>query len=264
MDYDLINDVLNNFVEIISQVAAPYFHKTYISGHNDAPRKVKPPYYSVECERERQHFLHRLNIYRNTGLDIDRGAMCNARREFKNTARRCRLEYDKMRTNELLNAKHQNTKLYWRLLKGTRQMHTSPNIDAQIVYNHFSSLYTPTYDINEANEEVNIMLENDLDNIYDELNLPFTVDEIVVGIHNSKTGKSPGEDLIVNELLKYGKATLAKPLTQLFNHFHNIGYFPTMWTEGIIIPLHKKGDVLLPIIEASHYLARWANSLRQL
>ncbi len=55
-----------------------------------------------------------------------------------------------------------------------------------------------------------------------------------------KTGKSPGEDLILNEFLKYGKHVLVEPLTRVFNHCQNIGYFPSTWTEGIIIPLHKK------------------------
>ena len=29
----------------------------------------------------------------------------------------------------------------------------------------------------------------------------------------------------------------------LFNKLFSKGYFPNVWTEGFIIPLHKKGDV---------------------
>ena len=28
----------------------------------------------------------------------------------------------------------------------------------------------------------------------------------------------------------------------LFNYTHEIGYFPTSWSEGYIVPLHKKGS----------------------
>ena len=34
---------------------------------------------------------------------------------------------------------------------------------------------------------------------------------------------------------------LIEPLGFLFNNITNSGYFPSQWTEGIIIPLHKKG-----------------------
>ncbi len=95
----------------------------------------------------------------------------------------------------------------------------------------------PQYDINDVSDEVNILLDSDLDIIYDELNNPFMV------INGLKTGKSPGEDLILNEFLRLGKHVLAEPLTRLFNHCFNIGYFPSLWTEGVIIPLHKKGDI---------------------
>ena len=42
---------------------------------------------------------------------------------------------------------------------------------------------------------------------------------------------------------KYGINEMANYLHRLFNVIFEKGYFPSKWTEGFIVPLHKKGDV---------------------
>ena len=49
-----------------------------------------------------------------------------------------------------------------------------------------------------------------------------------------------GGDFLINEFIKYGYDQLADSLFSTFNTLFNAGYFPDMWTEGHIIPLHKK------------------------
>ena len=55
---------------------------------------------------------------------------------------------------------------------------------------------------------------------------------------------SAGPDLLLNEVLKHGSDTLITytSILQLFNKAFDLGYFPESWSEGIIIPVHKKGD----------------------
>ena len=36
---------------------------------------------------------------------------------------------------------------------------------------------------------------------------------------------------------------MANYLCKLFNVIFQKGYFPIKWTEGFIVPLHKKGDI---------------------
>ena len=43
--------------------------------------------------------------------------------------------------------------------------------------------------------------------------------------------------------MKYGIDILIDYLGRLFNVVFNKGYFPEKWTEGFILPLHKKGDI---------------------
>ena len=56
-------------------------------------------------------------------------------------------------------------------------------------------------------------------------------------------GKSGGSDFVLNEFLQIW---LMKWLIIYANYlmlFFKKGYFPIKWTEGFIVPLHKKGDI---------------------
>ena len=59
--------------------------------------------------------------------------------------------------------------------------------------------------------------------------------ETVTAIDLLKTGKVPGVDNILRELLKDGKEALKKPLTILFNKILISGRYPTQWSHGLIM-----------------------------
>ena len=41
----------------------------------------------------------------------------------------------------------------------------------------------------------------------------------------------------------HGVATLPKYVKQLFDDIFETGYFPTCWTEGHILPIHRIGSL---------------------
>lgn len=57
-----------------------------------------------------------------------------------------------------------------------------------------------------------------------------------------KTNKTPGVDNILNEVLKFGEDPLKGHLIKLFNSILNSGVYPTLWSFGLIVPIHKKDD----------------------
>ena len=79
--------------------------------------------------------------------------------------------------------------------------------------------------------------------MFEELNSPFDNASLLKAIAELKTGKSAGPDMFINEFFIHGKHMLSPVLLQLFNKAFDLGYFPQTWTEGYIIPLHKKGNV---------------------
>ena len=81
--------------------------------------------------------------------------------------------------------------------------------------------------------------------MYEELNYSITTEETINAIKGLKYGKSAGPDLLINEFYVNACGALTDKLTLLFNIVLNSGYFPNKWTEGVIVPIHKKGSTNL-------------------
>ena len=79
--------------------------------------------------------------------------------------------------------------------------------------------------------------------MFDELNVNITQQEILKAIKELKPNRSGGPDKVINEFFIHGRDTLLPHLQTLFNILLNKGYFPSTWTEGYIVPIHKKGSI---------------------
>ncbi|VDI25354.1 Hypothetical predicted protein [Mytilus galloprovincialis] len=102
---------------------------------------------------------------------------------------------------------------------------------------HFQNLVSGnTHNENENQKE-------SIQNVFEELDAPFTENELSYGIRQLKRDKTPGFDNILNEYLITGKAALTQVLCKLFNDILNTGNFPQMWVKSIMVPVFKKGDV---------------------
>ena len=78
--------------------------------------------------------------------------------------------------------------------------------------------------------------------MFDELNTEISRSEILKACKQLNTEKSGGPDFLLNEFYKYGCDRLLPYLHTLFNIFFSKRYFPETWSEGYIVPLHKKGS----------------------
>src|SRR5699024_3165023 len=67
-------------------------------------------------------------------------------------------------------------------------------------------------------------------------------EEMVMQVGRLKKGRAPGRDGIQNEAWMYGTEGMRERLRKIMNEIWKGGGFPRQWTEGLIIPIHKKGD----------------------
>ena len=67
-------------------------------------------------------------------------------------------------------------------------------------------------------------------------------EEIDFAIKKVKLNKAPGCGKILNEVLKTGKDIIKGHLLELFNRILSSGKYPTLWSFGLIVPIHKKDD----------------------
>jgi len=63
------------------------------------------------------------------------------------------------------------------------------------------------------------------------------------GNKEAEEWQAAGADGVQAELLKYGGDELARRITTLCNRIWTTGQIPDDWCDGIILPIHKKGDL---------------------
>mgnify|MGYP000125551215 CR=1 FL=1 len=76
-------------------------------------------------------------------------------------------------------------------------------------------------------------------------------DNYLTGPDNYLTGPDnylTGPDNYLNEYFIHGNTVLIPYLQSLFNVILKTSYFPETWSEGYIVPLHKKGLSIIPTI----------------
>ena len=78
------------------------------------------------------------------------------------------------------------------------------------------------------------------------LNCPITLDEVSLSVRRLLSGKAPGCDGVVSEVLKNGGAAMNKALLELCTLMFQRSDVPMDWLRGVVVPIHKDGDAQLP------------------
>ena len=73
--------------------------------------------------------------------------------------------------------------------------------------------------------------------------MPISSEEVELALNELKCHKAAGPDMIVGELLKFAGKEITPFLVKFFNYIFDRGIYPENWTESIILPLYKKGDI---------------------
>jgi len=72
---------------------------------------------------------------------------------------------------------------------------------------------------------------------------PISADEVLKAVKKKqKTNKAYGMDCLLNEYFIETIDMLLPFICDIFNAVLDSDVFPDSWMEGIVIPLHKKGD----------------------
>ena len=83
---------------------------------------------------------------------------------------------------------------------------------------------------------------NTSDPVFEELDSSITAAEVQKCMNSLKQGKACGTDNLLNKYFLEAGDIVLSHITDLFNAIQDSGCFPDNWTEGIIVPLFKKGN----------------------
>ena len=198
-------------------------------------------WYDLECINKKKEFDFALKMYNESGNLNDRLNMCNIRNSYRKLCRQKRNKHQIIASQKLLELSKVNPRQFWKKIRS--------NGKNKIGSCDFNDYFKKQYDVDirklgEEQERIIGQHEKSGAVITDEfLDKDLTMIELEKAIQTLKTNKSPGYDQIINEFLKFNTPLFNKALVKIFNAIFHSGHFPTGWSIGEIVPIHKKGDL---------------------
>ena len=138
------------------------------------------------------------------------------------------------RRKRLKQTKVKNPRIYWEMIKGRAKGSHIANLSVEEFGNFFKNLNSQ-----EESSTSNLSLETPQKDPFDELNAPFTENELKKALKNLKNNKSTGPDDILNEQIKTSFPKMKDIYLKLFNTILESGCYPEGWAEGMIVPIFK-------------------------
>ena len=142
-------------------------------------------------------------------------------------------------TNSLLASKFGDTRKYWKQIKRP-QIDNTEYVSAEQFRDHFSSLFEARNEDPEKHDYSQYTRSVDV------LDDEFTIKEIDQAVKHLKRGKAAESDDIKSDYILCEHNNLKYVMKELFNKLYSIGFFPTEWSTGVIVPIHKRGDKYNP------------------
>jgi uncharacterized protein YacL (UPF0231 family) len=210
-------------------------------------------WFDKECRDNKKTLKKLLKQFHRSNAVEDRIVYNNKRREYKELLRNKKSAY-RAKTIQNIKDNMKNSTNFWGSIKKYIGKKTVANdIRVNDWYKYFQSLFNEEInsgaDASESLHSENVEKEadkrgdNNVNN--DTLECDISEQEVKIALHALKCNKAAGPDGIIGEFLKYSNDNelLIKFLVKFFNKLFSNGTYPDIWTESIIQPLHKKGDV---------------------
>jgi len=218
--------------------------RSHLIGHREPARAARGKgWYDEECRRLRSDFKVAESKFRESGADYDRCEMVNLRSQYRKLCRQKARSQYKHAAQELLKTSKGRPKQFWKTIKTySNKAQTVGNCNFEEYFSGLSNpVNIPTLGV-DCSEFDRSFVSGDLQRYVDELDKTITLDEVRKHIKRLNNNKAGGYDSIINEFLICGCDILLPTLVILFNSILESGYFPKAWTNGVIIPVHKKGS----------------------
>ena len=200
-------------------------------------RKIE--WYDVECRNKRKELRKLLKKYKRTNQPVDRHNFCRSRREYKHLLHRKKKQFNERAINMLIETVDKQQSFWETLYKiCPKKKFIHNDIKLEDWYRHFKALL----------EKEDILASNDNGDEWEDLdnqpfNRPISVEEVLLALRKLKPKKAAGPDSIIGEILKQANLNIVPFLVRFFNTLFDYGVYPEQWTESIILPLYKKGNV---------------------
>ena len=226
-----VNEGLEYITSNLNTIFKPYCCKTFNVSNRKTQAKpfYNKPWFDNKCKSLYTAYRNSLFVFSKDRCMSNRVRLVETKRKYKRYERRQKRNYLRFEGIRISYLMKNNPSEFYGLFK--RRPRTPPtDLTLNDFYNHFKELVTNK----NANDYIEI--SNVEECFYQELDYP-----VQAIIANLKSKTSAGKDNLINEYFITFKDVFVPLLVRLFNDIFDSGNFPSIWTEGIIIPLFKKG-----------------------
>lgn len=214
---------------------------------------TQPAWWDQECQQVKEDKYRKLKLFRQTNSQTDLDSFLEAKQSFKKLCHSKADLHDAKLAQEVKEAcdDNKNSKAFWQKVKfiTTGKKLSTDAISPRSWYDYFCNLLNVEINTNDSgfSEEVKDVLNDHDESRCEEcqhlqLDGEITQSEVLKAIHGMKKGKASGPDGLPSDFFHHAENVLVKFLHPLFNKVFQSGDYPQSWTEGVIFPLHKKGN----------------------
>jgi len=203
-------------------------------------RKLKCRYrtawFDKECEVLRRVSFHKLKQFRRTNNIGDKLDYVQHNKLFKQL---CINKQNKHYLNCITSINNaRSTKEFWEgvnNLKNKKALVLPNNIAPEKWIEHFLGLFSPISVMKPIQYACPLIINEELDK-------PFSVDELCMVLSKCKGGKSPGPNRIPYEFYVNATPDFHRSLVKVFNDIFTTATVPMSFKESVIFPLYKSGN----------------------
>ena len=208
--------------------------------------------YDKELQIAKRHFKkYKGQLSRDPNNTDRRIRFIRERRLYKKLVYKVKKKSQELRLHKMASLEQNDPKAFW---KNIKKLLAPPDDGPSIIThpNWFKHFYDVLNAVNPDSTDPQFLkyvvealplLETHTE-LAANLNGPVTAGELNSIMKNTKAGKTTFLDDISNDALKLGLPVLEKAILYLFNNVMHVQTFPESWNEGLIVPIHKKGDKL--------------------
>ncbi|MCB4763941.1 MAG: reverse transcriptase family protein, partial [Sulfurovum sp.] len=210
------------------------------------------PWFDHECTEKRRVVRKALRKFNAVKSDSNSNEFrinyTEERREYKQLLKQKRAVH-KENIIKTLEENAKDARKFWSTIKSImkKEQHIS-SVTSQEWFDHFNKVLDCESLSVSDNEVENNALASTFGPVesVDTLDGVISVSEVQAAIKALKDNKAAGPDGLSSEFFRYSAPCVLHFLTEYFNKLFNTGTFPSEWSESIILPIYKKGDVNSP------------------
>ncbi|MEW8545054.1 MAG: reverse transcriptase family protein [Candidatus Thiodiazotropha sp.] len=236
-----VNNAVEKFSNLLFDDAYSHFgvNSSYSCNRHVFSNKQNA-WYNDKCRNAKQKFSEASSLYKKNKSEERKRNLVQCRTKLNKETRRAKAIFKFEQGQRISKLAKTNPKSFWKSVKKENKTMQRPsdNLSTDDFYMHFSDIHGMNSD-DSFSDSVNTSDTN----IINDLDLEITQDEVLKVIKYLKAQKSPGMDGLIAEIFKSSADILSPILVKIFNVVFSSGCYPKSWSEGVITPIHKKGDI---------------------